>query len=223
MDKEYEIKSDVNIWRGCILACIAHAIMVAHYPELSHEHSWDGINYCVQNSAGIRGTVSFKNNYCVAAFRNDNSGRRINTFGYTYASDYFKNANAEIVELAETETLQYLLDYVDGQPKPVITAGFWGYESLLFSIDDYDEMLRNGGCLLDRQMMDVEQAISSWKVYYGMSEQQLCLLKSIYVQKIENPTKQIVLSKAEIEMIGIADEHGLDESRISFEEINIKI
>jgi hypothetical protein len=34
-----------NIWNGCILASIAHAIMVAQYPELSYEHSWDGENY----------------------------------------------------------------------------------------------------------------------------------------------------------------------------------
>ena len=38
-----------ELWQGCILASIAHAIMVAHYPELSNEHSWDGINYNIQD------------------------------------------------------------------------------------------------------------------------------------------------------------------------------
>jgi hypothetical protein len=38
MERKYAIKADVtSLWRGCILACIAHAIMVAHYPELSRD------------------------------------------------------------------------------------------------------------------------------------------------------------------------------------------
>lgn len=41
-----------QIWRGCTLAAIAHAIMVAHYPMFSNEHSWDGFNYSLQDSAG---------------------------------------------------------------------------------------------------------------------------------------------------------------------------
>lgn len=28
-----------KLWNGCMFASIAHAIMVAHYPELSYEHS----------------------------------------------------------------------------------------------------------------------------------------------------------------------------------------
>lgn len=63
--------NQTNLWNGCILASIAHAIMVAHYPELSYEHSWDGDNYSVVDDEGGRGTVSFKRDYFVAAFRND--------------------------------------------------------------------------------------------------------------------------------------------------------
>lgn len=60
---------------GCILASLAHAIMVAKYPFLANEHSWDGANYSVQDSEGQRGTITFLNGICVAAFRNDNSER----------------------------------------------------------------------------------------------------------------------------------------------------
>lgn len=61
-----------NLWSGCILASIAHAIMVAHYPELSYEHSWDEDNYSIVDDSGGRGTITFKENYFVGAFRNDN-------------------------------------------------------------------------------------------------------------------------------------------------------
>jgi hypothetical protein len=223
MGKKHEIRLSVdNLWNGCMLASIAHAIMVAHYPELSHEQSWDGTNYSVQNSAGTRGGVTFKNEHCVAAFRNDNSERLNNTVGHTDASNYFEGANSEILLLAESDTLQYLLDCVDGEVKPVVTTAFWGHAGSLFSIDTSSEMLKNGGNLLARQMMDVGSAINSWKEYYGMTEKLVLLLKSIYAQKIENPEELIRLSEMEIDMIGIADEDGLNECKTSFEEINIK-
>jgi len=59
-----------TLWKGCILASIAHAIMVSHYPEFSNEHSWDGINYSVQDTSGTRGTITFHSEYCVGAFCN---------------------------------------------------------------------------------------------------------------------------------------------------------
>lgn len=43
--------------------------MVVHYPDLSSEHSWDGMNYNVQDSSGGRGTITFDGSYCVGAFR----------------------------------------------------------------------------------------------------------------------------------------------------------
>jgi hypothetical protein len=75
-----------QLWEGCILASIAHAIMVAHYPELSNEQSWDGFNYNVQDSSGTRATITFHPNCLVAAFRNEYSER-----DYIDALDYFND------------------------------------------------------------------------------------------------------------------------------------
>jgi len=60
-----------SLWEGCILVTIAHAISSACYPEFLYEHSWDGINYSVQDSARARGTITFHEDYCVGAFRDD--------------------------------------------------------------------------------------------------------------------------------------------------------
>src|SRR5690348_9136227 len=79
-----------NLWEGCILASIAHAIMVAHYPELSNEQSWDDINYNIQDSSGARGTITFHPNYYAGAFRNEFSERE-----YIYALDYFNSPPKE--------------------------------------------------------------------------------------------------------------------------------
>ncbi|GAE90935.1 hypothetical protein [Acetivibrio straminisolvens] len=208
-----------QLWEGCILASIAHAIMVAHYPELSNEHSWDGMNYSVQDSSGARGTITFHHKYCIGAFRDEHSSRILGRIDNSLK--YFKGAPDEVIRLAEEETLQYLLDEIEGNVFPVITTAFWGYENRLFTTDLFDDMWQNGGFLLERQVSDFDSAINEWIKYYDMSDVQVKLLKSIYARKITNPNNKIILSKDEITMIGSNDLEGLKESKISFEEINI--
>lgn len=207
-----------DLWKGCMLATIAHAIMVAHYPEISNEHSWDGMNYSVQDSEGSRGTITFHPEICVGAFRNDNSDR---TKTIIRANQYFEGASIDILKLAENETLQYLLDDIDGKISPNITTSFWGIGEDFFSLDSFKDMYKNGVFLLERQLMDLDMAIKSWAEYYDMSLKQCELLKIIFNRKINQRTERITLSKDEMKLIGTNDRQGLRESRISFKEIGI--
>jgi hypothetical protein len=208
-----------DLWQGCVLASIAHAINVAHFPELSHEHSWDGFNYNIQDSSGTRGTITFHPKYVVAAFRNESSERLLSP---NNALDYFKDSPEEVKELAERETLQYLLDEVGGKTVPVISTAFWGDNQVICSQDEFIQILENGGFLLEAQASDVETAIQELQDYYEMSEPQIKLLKSIFKRKIDAPSEIIVLTLEEVRMLESDDEEGLAESKISFEEIGIK-
>lgn len=210
-----------KLWQGCILASIAHAIMVAHYPEVSNEHSWDGVNYNIQDSEGVRGTITFHSEYCVGAFRNENSDRIKVINNGKQAKEYFVGAQKEIVNLAESEALQYLLEDVNGKVIPIITAAFWGVGENLFTIDSAKDMYQNGVFLLERQLMDFDRSIESWAEYYDMSSQQCELLKTIFKRKISQKAKDITLSKDDIQQIGTNDIYGLEGSRVSFEEIGI--
>jgi hypothetical protein len=205
-----------QLWNGCILASITHAIMVAHYPYLSNEHSWDGFNYNVQDSEGSRGTVTFQNKYLVAAFRNDKS-----LLGKFKSKDFFQGAPEKIIETAKNETLQYLLESVNGKDIPLITTAFFSSENHIYSLDSFDSMLENGAGLLKRQVMELNLAIESWEEYYEMTEKQINLLKNVYQRKVSNPYGKIVLSLNEINLIGTDDEEGLNESKTSFGEIGI--
>lgn len=89
-----------QLWEGCLLASIAHAIMVAHYPEQANEHSWDGMNYSIQDSSGTRGTVTFCSEYFVAAFRNEDSERVSHINNIKQAKEYFEGSPKEIINLA---------------------------------------------------------------------------------------------------------------------------
>ncbi|MFC4410616.1 hypothetical protein ACFOZY_09345 [Chungangia koreensis] len=208
-----------QIWRGSILASIAHAIMVSHFPEIANEHSWDGMNYSVQDSAGTRGTISFHSEYCVAAFRNENSYRM--SSGEISSNVYFKGAPPQIIELAETEALQYLLDNVNGHISPVITTAFWGIKNQLFACDKHDLLIENGGFILERHVMDLSDSIDAWVEYYDMNEKQVTLMNSIFKRKISNPKEIIRLTDTEIDMIESENQEDLTESKVSFEEIGV--
>lgn len=207
-----------NLWNGCILASVAHAIMVAHYPELSYEHSWDNGNYNVLDSSGGRGTITFTDHYVVGAFRNDNVTRD----DIPTALDFFTGAPKEVIELAQNETLEYLLEEdEDGTASPSITTSFWGDNNTITSIDNIVRMIRCGGYILERQFMDNGAAVEAWRDYYEMTYEQVKLLNSVYLRKLNNPNGKITLTKSEIKTIGTDNHEGLSESRTSFEELNI--
>jgi hypothetical protein len=65
-----------SLWRGSVLTSIAHAIFIARAPSLSHEQSWNGRDYSVQDSHGSRGTVAFGDaeDHFVALFFRTESG-----------------------------------------------------------------------------------------------------------------------------------------------------
>lgn len=210
--------SKEELWKGCILASLAHAIMVAHHPNLSNEHSWDELTYNVQDSSGGRGTITFSTDYVVAAFRNDHS-ERLNKGNY--AISFFEGAPIEVMKIVESETLEYLLDDFQGSVKPLITASFWGTDNKCFSVDSQETLYEQGAYLLEYQLMDFEEALESWKEYYDMSHEQSELLTSLYNRKITRPMDSIVLTKKEIQSIGTYDEEGLNESEVSFGELGI--
>ncbi len=208
-----------QLWESCMLASIAQAIMVAQQPVSSIKHSWDGINYSVQDHVGIRGTITFKDEIYIGAFRNDKSDRLSGV--HKQAEEYFAHAPLWIYQTATTETFQYLLDNVEGNRKPVITTGFWGDKNGVHGLDTFEDMLKHGGCILARQMANLDVAIGSWAKYYEMSPQQILLLKSIYARLIATPDKKMVLNAEEIRMIGAVDEERKSSSISSFEEIGI--
>ncbi|MGM2785628.1 hypothetical protein [Bacillus cereus group sp. Bce018] len=208
-----------KLWNGCILTSIAHAISVAHYPESSYENTWDGFNYNIQNGSGAQGTITFHPDYCVIGLQDFESERFNNK---TDALIYFEEAPKKVIEIAQKETLQYLLEDGDEEDTiSLITTGFWIEENGAYSMEQIEGIEDNGGQLLEKQLMDVTSAIELLEEEYELTEEQLKLLVLLYERKIKNPNKVIKLSENEIAMIGTDNVEGLQESKISFEQINI--
>ena len=211
-------KSKEELEKGCILATIAHAIDVAKYPEISYERSWDGINYNIQNNEGTRGTITFEKDICVAAFRNENSERLNKNISYLH---YFKKAPMSILKLAKNETLQYLLENVNGHLQPVITTAFW-QDKIIRSVDQIDDFLKNGGDIISVEFMEIEKAIEWWVLEYEFSKEEKEMLLAVYQRKINNHGKTIHLTKEESNLIKKYSAEGYKESCLSFQELNIK-
>lgn len=208
----------IDLWKGSILKSIAHAINVAHYPELSYENSWDGFNYNLQDGEGARGTITFHPDFCIAAFQDLNSER---SELVKEASTYFEEASDKLKEIAKAETFQYLLEDVEGETIPLITSSFWIENNNAYSMDTFEDLQEHGGFLLNLQLEDITSAIETLEEEYEMTEQQLELLQLIFAKKIKNPEERIILSEHEVGMMGVIDDEGLKESKESFEEINV--
>ncbi|PFN85613.1 hypothetical protein COJ67_19585 [Bacillus thuringiensis] len=216
---KYKLHIDKEqLWKGCVLNSIAHAINVAHCPDFSHESSWDGFNYSMQDSQGGQGTITFYPNYTIVCLQDVNS-ERIDE--WIDAKNYFEGAPSEVIDIAKEEALQYVLEEVEGETVPLITTAFWIEDSGAYSIDSFEEMEEHGGFLLEIPLLDTESAIERLEEEYELTEEQIELLQLVYKKKIQSPNEEIKLSKEEIAMIGTEDSEGLEFSKESFEEMNI--
>lgn len=206
-----------GLWQGCMLMSIAHAVFVADAPDLAHEISWDGFNYNMNNSQGSRGTITFHPDFFVAGFRND----ELSSDSWS-AKDSLSQAPEKVIRLAEQETLQYLLENIDGEMLPSITTAVWGDKKQIFSCHPLEEMLERGGNLLEIQSMNPTSAFDACEEEYEFTEEQMTLLKKLFHLKIAQLNEAITLSQCDIDSIGSRNAEGIYESKLLFAEIGIE-
>src|SRR5262245_59599022 len=105
-----------SLWRGALLATIAHAFGVRRYPDVSNLQSWDVYAYSVQNNMGDLGTVCFPRGpdevpaCCAGSFFEPRSDRaKTSRTRSEEAFSFFAEAGPTVVPLAQ-QSLNYLLD-----------------------------------------------------------------------------------------------------------------
>lgn len=201
-----------QLYEGCIQAAITHAVAVGMCPELNYEHSWDGINYCMNDSQGCRATITFHNEYIIAVFQD------IEKVNWNIdALTFFDGASNEIIEIAKNEALQYVLDEVDGVVKPVISAAFWGTWDSLNSVQSFDDIVKNGGHIICSQLLPYNDAMNEWRDYYDLDSKQISLIHKLFDAKINSTSEAIILHDDEMKLL-----YGdLEECLISLGELNI--
>jgi len=197
-----------RLYEGCLQAAIAHAVAVGKYPELNFEHSWDGINYCTNDGCGRKAAVTFHERYVIAVFCDAQTADEQKD-----ATDFFDGASAELLEIAQNEALQYMLERVDGVTKPVITAAVWGtWEQLcgMLPWESDDHILRV-------QLLPFDEAMEAWRAYYDLDGKQVSLVRSLFQAKVSAGKNAVFLQKKDLGAL-YGDQN---ECLVSLKELNI--
>ena len=201
-----------KLYEGCMYAAIVHAVTVGQYPELNYEHSWDGYNYSMNNSQGCRATITFHPEYIIAVFQ-ERTNIDINRSAY----DYLTDMPDDILKIAESEALAYVLQNVSGETRPIITAAFWGTWDELSSNQSWENILQSGGFILENQLLNHEQSLQSWTDYYELNNDEIKLIESLFERKMKNGDSRIYLSAEEAKILS----GDIGECKESLRELNI--
>lgn len=205
----------LQLWRGAILSTIAWAIWVAHHPFFSGELSWDGPNYVLNNSQGTNGTVTFAGDRVVGAFFDLHSSRspfQSESNNYTLAP-FFVGMPQGLLTLAHEQTVQYLIEEIEGTCKPIITAAFWSEGEHLTAAEPWPEVVKHGAHIVRKEVMGMEEAIAAWQEDCELSSAQVDLLRSLFTRKMKTPNGPLILGRRERGVLISDGDEGLGDSR----------
>ena len=210
--------TNYKLFDGCLIASISHSIMTNVYPDLSYEQSWDGVNYSIQNTEGLRGTITFCGNYCIGAIRNENAEFIGDS---NFIQKLTSNFPRKVIDKANKETLQYLLVEINGKDVPFITSIFWAdnntfhfqRENMSNTLDDL--------ILFEKILLPKNKAIKEWGKYYDMDSNAINLLRYLYSKKVKHFSDEIVLTDKQKRLIPGSSIN--NECIESFNELNIRL
>ena len=204
----------------CLFSSIAHAVSNIRFPYFSYEQSWNGDNYSFQYGAS-RGTITFEKekNIVVGAFRDDKSDR-IRKYPDFKASELFDEADKHIIETANAVTLEYLYYNFSGVSVPAATAAMWSETEFLYSPDEVDIFLANGGEFIDLVCIPIEELAEYWSEQYELTENELATAEFIFKVK-SNGGNLVLLNDIPLSLDKRSE--GYVEFLESLSEIGIKV
>lgn len=207
-----------DIFDGCLLASIVHSVMTNLYPDFSYEQSWDGTNYSINNSCGIRGTITFENDFCVGGIRNENAKM---IFCRNRIQECMHNFPLDVVQKAYDEALQYLLLDIDGVATPCVTSVFWADRTMFHYVDKFVDNVKKDFTLFENIILPKKVAIKRWQEYYEINSNVIRLIDSLYQLKAKDFHSPIKLNERQKELIPGA--YINNECIESLKELNIFI
>lgn len=181
MNAIFDFMNYDTLYKRCVMASVAHAIMVGKYNLLSAEQSWDGINYSFQNMEGVRGVISFSEGGYICVIQN-NGADEVYTEGHV--SEILCGANEKIVNLAKEEALQYMLVNYNEKMVPFISTAFWGGRHTNYSNQSEEQIIKISEETILPFLYSKNDAKKYWKNYYEMTNEQIELVEDIYIRRI---------------------------------------
>ncbi len=209
--------SKTQLFSGCLLGSIAHAMMTNIYPKFSYEQSWDGKNYS-QQFERYRMTISFEEDFCVGAIRDECLPKWYGEEIYNVLHRY--QCPQEAITLLKEESLEYLLDHLNNVVVPIVSSVFWCNHENMIMISAYHNTHKHDFSKLSVYTLPIEQQIEYWQSYYDtMNADHILLLKNLYERKLSHSNSFIYLTETEKKML--PGNYIDKECAISFAELNI--
>lgn len=150
------------LYDACILSTLFHLVGELKDPIFSYEQSWDDNHYHRINDEG-RGTITFLDDGFIAAFRFEGSRRLREEFDI---ENKLKEMPEKYREIAESETLQYLLEDVDGVVQPSITTFIWNINGKTYSFDDLTTFQTESAELIMPHISNEKDIMNYWMEYH---------------------------------------------------------
>jgi hypothetical protein len=212
-----------TLWEGAILASLAHACFIAAKPVLSNEQYWEGRNYCVEDSSGSFGTITFDDNKVVGTFFSTGSDRNPFKLDQDYDLErYLAAMSSDLREIAKKDTLEFMLQRYRGAKVPIVTASLWGDSERLFGCDPWSALMSHGAHLVRRQGLEPERALSEWKSYYDLSAEQIGLVKELFSRRKNAASLPIALADGDREVLIQSGTDGVTQARELLASIQIE-
>lgn len=217
------------VWPGALLATVFHAVFICRAPFMSSMHSWDGLNYNVQNGEGSRGTIAFGGNggefvgvfYFEESSRNPLKRRGGNA---DYVSPV-RGVPEKFMRLSE-KALAYVHEDVDGVSRPVITSAFWSGASggRIEANEEWASVLEHGAVLVSNELSSVDVAMERWVEGYELEGDAVDFVKSVFELRLRHKERRLILDLRRLGFLRelSSDEEGFRASLETFGEIGIQ-
>lgn len=210
-----------RLWRGSILASIAHAVYQAAEPS-DWSVAWDGDAYVRNDGSGTRGAVVFENRAVVGTFCDGQSARAPWRSDVQYDLDhYLGTVPTPLRPLAERAAGYFIYTY-DGTDAPAITAIFWSDGERLTAAEPWREVVEYGAHILTIESLPTDEAVlRALQEDLELSPTQIGLVKTLYERRMAAPTVPVVLSPSERRLLFAEGDAGRDESRSLLADVGI--
>jgi hypothetical protein len=189
------------VYPGCLLAAIVDAVGTISYGFHSY-HQLEENAYLYDGTDGNYACVVFAGESLVATVCDVHSDRAPGRCeGLFDVGRFFRGMPDSHRPLAE-RALGSLRTEKDGELVPLISAAFWDDGEYLAAAEPWDVVWENGGDILERQLMeDQEAALAEWAAGNSLSPEQVQLARSLFQQKMARPDVTIQLTAEDMRVL----------------------
>jgi hypothetical protein len=196
------------LWNGAVLGGIVNAVMTAASPSYSHYRQWIRNNYILNAGDGREGVITFVGGHwysqgpLVGVFFTPHSPRSPFLPQQEWSTEQaFRGAPQYQRDLAD-QALTYLELEVCGRLDPRVTAAFWDDNGYLTAPDPWETVLEHGANVIEDECIeDLDPALERARVGYGMSDEQVRFVQTLFQRKRAHPPQRLLLADAEADWL----------------------